>query len=124
MRSDLESVAADYSGRVGFELVNAFDELETVRRLGVRGTPTLIGVRAGEELFRVVGRRTRPELEELFEAVATGEKAPASGGVDVLLRLGSGIVLAGMGLISGPTWPLIVIGFTILTFGVTSWRRR
>lgn len=123
MQPDLDSVAADYSDRVDLEIVNAFDELETTRRLGVKGTPTLIGVRGGEEVFRVVGRRTRSELEALFDAVAAGERAPAVGYGDLLLRLGAGVVLIGAGLVSGPAWALFGLGVAILTLGVISWLR-
>lgn len=123
MESDLEAVAAEYSGRVGLELVNAYDELETVRRLGVKGTPTLIGRRDGEEVFRTVGRRSRLELETLFEAVAAGDGAPAVGYGDLLLRLGAGVVLVGAGLLSGPAWALVGIGVAILALGVISWLR-
>lgn len=124
MQSDLDAVATQYSDRVGLELVNAFDELETVQRLGVRGTPTLIGVRANEEVFRLVGRRTRSELEALFEAIAEGEKAPAVGQEEMLLRLGAGVSLVAAGSLSGPAWALVAIGVAILTFGVISWPRK
>lgn len=124
MASDLEAVAADYSGRVGLELVNAFDELETVRSLGVKGTPTLIGLREGEEVFRTVGRRSRTELEALFEAVSIGGGAPAVGHGDLVLRLGAGVALIGAGLLSGPAWALVGIGLAILMLGVISWLRK
>lgn len=124
MQSDLDAVAADYSDRVDLQLVNAYDGLETVRTLGVKGTPTLIGVRAGEEVFRMIGRRSRSELEALFEVVASGEGAPEVGNGDLWLRLGAGVVLVGAGLGSGPVWELVLIGVSILTLGVVSWLRR
>lgn len=123
MQPDLDAVAADYSDRVGLELVNAVDELESTRRLGVRGTPTLIGVREGKEVFRVVGRRTRSELEALFDAVAVGE-APAVGYGDLWLRLGAGLILIAAGVLSGPAWALVGFGVAILGLGVISWLRK
>lgn len=124
LRSDLHAVANGYTDRVRLELVNAIDELEMVRELGVKGTPTLIGLRDDEELFRVVGRRTRSELERLFEAVAVGDRGPAVRLSDAALRVGAGIALIAIGYLAEPAWPLMVAGVAIVSFAVISWIKK
>ena len=124
MQPDLDAIAHEYRDRVHLELVNANDELETVRGLGVRSTPTLIGLRNDEELFRVVGRRTRSELERLFESVASGDDGPHVGLQDAMLRLLAGAALLALGFFNGPAWPVLGAGAAIIPFGVISWLKQ
>lgn len=116
MRRDFESVAAAYRGRVRVERLDASQGADT---LGVRATPTLIGYVGDDEVFRVAGRRTRRELEELFEQLSEGSAAARSwSATDVVVRLGAGTVLAVIGLLAGPAWPLVAIGAAVCASGV------
>lgn len=126
MQSDLSEVAEVFSGRVDLKMINAVEEFETVRGLGVRATPTLIGVREGKEVFRIVGRRSRTDLRELFEAVDEGGRVARVNRQDVLVRLAAGSVLFVAGLTSGPVWPLVVLGAAVLVYGIAAplWARR
>ena len=70
MEPVLIDIATRYVGRVKVCEVNAAAAPETMRRLGVRGTPTVIYFRGGKELERVVGFRGslfhEETIEELF----------------------------------------------------------
>lgn len=98
--------------------VNATDDPESARALRVLGAPTLIGVKAGMEVFRVTGRRNATELRALFAAVAKGGQPSRISSQDVGLRLAAGLVLLAIGLVAGPVWPLVVIGSGVVAFGV------
>lgn len=126
MQSDLGEVAEVFSGRVDLKMINAVEESEAVRGLGVRATPTLIGVREGKEVFRIIGRRSRTDLCELFAAVAVGTAAPVVNRQDVVVRISAGSVLFVAGLTSGPVWPLVVLGAAVLVYGIAAplWARR
>lgn len=72
----------------------------------------------------MVGRRTRSELERLFEAVAVGDRGPAVRLSDAALRVGAGIALIAIGYLAEPAWPLMVAGVAIVSFAVISWIKK
>jgi len=74
-------IAGRYQGRVKVAELNAAAAPRTVRRLGVRGTPTLVFYRNRAEIGRVVGYRGEGFLDELFRAELLGGAAerPARG---------------------------------------------
>lgn len=117
MQPVFDDVAQEFSDRVDVRMINAADELETVKGLGVRATPTLVGVREGEEVFRIVGRRSRTELNKLFEAVGPGGPVPRFSRQDVVVRVFAGLGLIGIGLAGGPVWPLMILGTAVLIYG-------
>lgn len=119
MQPDLDTVAETYTGSTELVMINAADDLETVRSLRVKGTPTLIGFRNGEEAFRFTGRRNRAELETLFASLAAGHRPTGVGRQDLFLRVGTGVVLAVAGLLGGPAWVLVGIGAVVVAFGMT-----
>lgn len=118
MQPDLDRVAAEFSDRVDLKMVSSVEDLETVRGLGVKSTPTLIGVKGGKEVFRVIGRRSRSDIYVLFEAVARGDSVRGVSRQDVILRVVTGSALVGVGLPSGPVWPLVVLGTAIFLYGM------
>lgn len=120
MQPDLDEVAELFSDRVDLQMVSATDELETVRGLGVRATPTLIGLRDGREVLRVTGRRSRKDLHQLFEAVGDGGPVPELNRQDVFVHMFAGLTLVGVGLAIGPVWPLVVVGTAVLIYGITN----
>lgn len=114
MEGDLTDVAARYQGSVRLERLNVDADPEAARRLDVRVTPTLIGYVDDIEVYRATGRQARSDLDAAFAALAAHE-AP-SGAVprtDVALRVGAGAVLVVAGVVTGGTWPLILIGGTV-----------
>lgn len=124
MRGDLEATAAEFAGRVDLVLVNAARESETARALGVLGTPTLIGFEAGGELVRHTGRLGRAELAEFFQAVADGAPDRSFGRRQGAFRLAVGVTVVVVGLLTGPAWPLVVVGALTAGWGAaTGWSR-
>jgi hypothetical protein len=105
---------------VDLTIVSAAEELKTVKGLGVRATPTLIGVREGREVFHIVGRRSRTDLYELFEAMGQGGPVPRGSRQDAAVKLLAGSALLGIGLACGPVWPLVVLGTAVLIHGTAS----
>ncbi len=123
MQPSVDEIAAEHPD-VDLVMLNAAERPDDAAGLGVRGTPTLIGYSGGREVFRKTGRRTPAELRLLFESVATGSAALAVGRVDVALRLGAGAVLTVLGLASGPSWILVIVGVAAGLFGYLTMHRR
>lgn len=122
MKPTIEAVA-DRHPNVDFKVIDASTDAETVKALGVKGTPTLIGYTDGEEIFRSTGRRTRTQLEAMFKSVTGAEPVPAVGKSDLYLRVGTGVALIALGLLSGPAWPLVGIGAIVGLFGFLPMRK-
>lgn len=118
MQPDIDATAAEFTHKVSFVAVNVAEEPGWARDAGVMATPTLIGVANGAEAFRVIGRRSRAELRELFDAVETGAAVAAAGRQDRVLRIGTGVVLAAVGTAMGPAWPLVGVGAAIALWGL------
>ena len=112
MQPDLDAVAGAHQGQVDLVVVDATADTARAVALGVRGTPTLIAVKDGVEMARFTGRRSRAELTELFAAVADGSVDTIStvSRSDRLVWSVAGVLLAGAGLLSGPSWILVPIG--------------
>lgn len=123
MRPTIESVAGRHPD-VAFTVIDASADRELVKRLGVKGTPTLIGYANGEEIFRFTGRRTSAELEAMFDAVSGAGPIATVGRGDVLVRIGAGLALIVSGLLSGPVWVLAGLGSAVALFGLLSVRNR
>ncbi len=119
MKPDLESVAAFHAPEVETLLIDAAEQPERARVLNVRGVPTLIGFFDGEEVFRTAGRKSRAPLEALYGSLSAGKVLPAIGSVDRRLRMFAAAALVGLGLATGPSWPLVGAGA-----GVAFWAAR
>ena len=123
MEPHLKDVAATHEGEVELIRIDASDEPDTAAALGIRGTPTLIGYREGEEVFRSVGRLTKGELDQLFASIGRGTAPPRLGMQSVVIRVGAGVAIMVVGLASGPVMPLVAIGAVATAFGVFTWFR-
>jgi len=112
MQPDLDTVAEGHRDMVDLVVLDATKEPERAAALRVRGTPTLIAVKDGVEIARFVGRRSRTELDELFAAVAAGDTddVASTSRSDRLVWGVGGILLAGAGLLAGPSWILVLMG--------------
>jgi len=123
MKPDLDAVAGEFDS-VDLVVLDATEQPGAAAELRVLGTPTLIAVRNGAEIARVVGRRNRAELRELFAATATGATLAVTrlsrGDRQVWTVAGGAVTLAGLAL--GPAWPLIVAGVGLA--GYANLRRR
>ncbi|MBT8215839.1 MAG: thioredoxin family protein [Acidimicrobiia bacterium] len=117
MRPTIEAVA-DHHPDVQFLVIDASADPASVAALGVNGIPTVIGYSRGQEVLRSTGRRTRAELESMFEAVTADDAPmPVLGKGDLMLRVGAGAALITLGLVSGPVWPLVGIGTVVGLLG-------
>lgn len=63
----IKRLACKYDGQVKVAQLNASIAPKTMRKLGVRGTPTVIFFRKGAEVGRVVGVRGQHYYEEVIE---------------------------------------------------------
>jgi thioredoxin-like negative regulator of GroEL len=118
MKPDLDAVAEQHSGMVDLVLLDATEQPAMVAGLNVRGTPTLIAVKDGAEIARFTGRRSRSELTELFTAVAGGDAGTLerTSRSDRVVWATAGVLLAGVGFLTGPAWPLVVFGAALVGF--------
>lgn len=121
MKPNLEATAADFREEVDLVVVDASRQADAVRQLGVMGTPTLIGVRDGIELFRTTGRRNAEELAALFASTVDGSTRgkPGVARADRLIRVSAGALLVLVGLVSGPTWLLVAIGGVVAASSIS-----
>jgi thioredoxin 1 len=62
LRPIVERLAGAYAGRVRVAEVDVDEAPEVVRRLGIRGTPTVVVFRGGQEVARQLGATTRERL--------------------------------------------------------------
>lgn len=121
----IDAVAAEHPG-VEIERIDATADLERARSLGVLGTPTLIGFVDGSEVARARGRRGRRELESLFAGLEAGTvpvRAPGSPS-EVAVGVGAGALVAGIGVLAGPAWPLVIVGALIVGYGLAGTMRK
>lgn len=64
----LESLAARFSGKLIVYKINTASERANAARLGIRGVPTLIFFRQGQEMERVVGAMPEEDLARWIRA--------------------------------------------------------
>lgn len=62
----IDSVAADYAGKVKVGKVNVDDNQATPSKYGVRGIPTLILFKGGKVIDQVVGAVPKSQLDALI----------------------------------------------------------
>jgi len=70
----IDEVAADLAGRVRVAKLNVDDNPATAGRFGIRSIPTLLVLRAGREVDRMVGVVPKSEITRRLERVLTTEK--------------------------------------------------
>lgn len=65
----LKELAQEYEGRLRIAKVNTDENQMFAGQLGIRGIPTMIFFKNGEEVDRVVGALPKPALQQRFESV-------------------------------------------------------
>ena len=85
----LKKVGGEYEGRVDVWKVNADEQPEILRQLGIMGIPTLVSFNQGQEVARHTGVASAGALGGLFEAALSGELPPETlpAGVKLMERL-------------------------------------
>ena len=113
----VDDVAATHPD-VEVDRVDASGDSTRARALGIKATPTLVGIVDGDETGRLTGRRGRDDIERLFVAVASRTGPPPASRTEGLLRAATGVLLALVGVLTGPSWPLVAVGAAIGGYGV------
>lgn len=107
----IERLGEEYAGRVDLWKVNADEQPEVLRSLHIYGIPTLIAFHHGEEVGRRTGAAGTAALTSLFESALTGEK-PRQARLELndrFLRLGVGLALVGLAILSGMSGTALVL---------------
>jgi thioredoxin len=78
MKPVLEAVAKEYAGVVELSYVDVDAEPLPVQQYNVRSMPTLVFVRDGREVGRIVGSRPRAFVVGVLDRILNGELAVAS----------------------------------------------
>jgi len=66
----VEELAKEYSGKVVFGKLNVDDNPETAEKFGIRAIPTLLVMKNGNEVDRIVGVLPKNQLEARIGAVS------------------------------------------------------
>ena len=99
----VEKLGEEYAGRLDLWKVNADEHPAVLRSLHIYGIPTLIAFHEGKEVGRKTGAGSSTVLSSLFDSAMSGEKIEQTGpGLgDRFLRLGAGVALISLAIISG-----------------------
>ncbi|HOB11696.1 MAG TPA: thioredoxin [Syntrophomonadaceae bacterium] len=63
----VESLAADYEGKLKVGKVNVDENKELAAQFGIRGIPTLVIFKDGNEAQRVVGAQGKAQLQKMID---------------------------------------------------------
>ncbi|MDQ3374721.1 MAG: thioredoxin [Acidobacteriota bacterium] len=63
----VEAIAEDYEGKAGVYKMNVDENMNVPQRFGIRGIPTLILFKDGQEQERIVGAVSREKLAETID---------------------------------------------------------
>ena len=63
----VEELAEEYDGRVKFAKLDTEENVDTPARLGVRGIPTLMVFKGGEQVDQIVGFRPKGDLKRILD---------------------------------------------------------
>ena len=67
----VEELADEYDGRVKFTKLDTEENVDTPARLGVRGLPTIMVVKGGEQVDRITGLRSKSDLKRILDKALT-----------------------------------------------------
>ena len=63
----VEAVAEDYEGKASVYKMNVDENMDVPKRFGIRGIPTLIVFKGGQEQERIVGAVSREAIAKVIE---------------------------------------------------------
>jgi thioredoxin 1 len=113
----IDELQREFSGKVDVLRVNTDTDSGIATSLGVRGIPTFIAFRDGQELTRLVGAQSRSRLASLFEQAASGRGSVARLSIqDRVLRATAGAALGLMAWQTG-TGVLYVVALLAVVSG-------
>lgn len=113
----VKKMEKQYAGQVDVWKINADESPDLLRALRVFGIPTMILYRSGQEITRRTGALPESALAALFETALHPEKPSSAslGNGERALRLGTGVVLAGIGVTTSTWWLLLIGGVVAFT---------
>ena len=76
----VEAVAEDYQGRASVYKMNVDENMNVPQRFGIRGIPTLIVFKGGEEQERIVGAVTREAISAAIDKYLVADDAGVNEG--------------------------------------------
>lgn len=99
----VKKLEEEFTDRVDVWKVSADEQPDLLRSLHIYGIPTLVAYHDGQEVGRRTGAASATVVSSLFESALTGEKPERNGPElnDRFLRLGAGLALVGLAIISG-----------------------
>ena len=71
----VEAIAEDYQGKAGVYKMNVDENMNVPQRYGVRGIPTLILFKGGEEQERIVGAVSKEAIAQTLDKYSTESAA-------------------------------------------------
>lgn len=114
----LEKLANEYADSVEFIPINADDSRDLLQKFGILGIPTVLVYQNGVETSRMAGAQNEYNFSSLFAALAKGTNFKVSQApFDRLLRLGAGMSLVIVGILTG-NWMVLALGGVIAFLGV------
>ena len=116
----LHKLAREYQDRVDFLEVDADQNPDLLRSLGIMAIPTLIVYRDGKQVLRQTGARSEAGYREMFAQLAAGEATPAPVAIstfDRVFRLLTGGFIAWLGF-QYDLWPLLPLGALVVFLGI------
>ncbi len=111
----LKKAEQEFTGKVDLWRINADENSELVRAIGVRGIPTMIGYHKGQEIFRKTGAMTAENVSGFFSAVE--DNKPFSrrlSWVERAIRIIPALIVLVLGILNGPNYWLLALGGVIL----------
>jgi thioredoxin 1 len=104
-----------FSGQVDLWKINADENPELLRSIGVMGIPTLIGYHQGQEVTRKTGAMNPDNVMAFFAAVKENKVFNRSlSWMERFIRLVPALIFFWLGATSGPSYWMIAIGVLFL----------
>lgn len=117
----------DIADRVGVELIDVQVDIaaDTTATFGIHSVPTLIGLRDGVEVGRLVGAQPVDAIESLFRAVASGSGVVTGRTPPSLVagRGAAGVAVGIAGLMLSST-VLVCVGALLMVWAATAFLPR
>ncbi len=115
----LKKAEEEYKGKVELLKINADENAELVRSLGVRGIPTMIGYHRGQQIARTTGAMTPENVMAFFQSVEENKAFSRQLSlVERLLRIAPALLFFYLGATSGPTYWMLAVGAVFLFLSV------
>ncbi len=78
MAPKLEKVSQEFEGQVDLWKINADENPDILRSMGIMGIPAMLGFSNGDELFRITGALNPEQISQVFSAAQAQQKLKSS----------------------------------------------